>query len=627
MTSSAHGSRGQPTGNRRRSRLAALAGVLSLAVAAPSEGACPTRPGPDPAEELADYEALLDEIYEMGDQYSADFSIGDQAVYRMRQRSEEGRPDRVLQALEALEPRLEDMQSYFPTPPSRPVLLIESRLDIFEPSLALTDCASPGEERDAAEDDREAELAKHVITRMGGDLRDLPAGLCLVVVFTDRLESERELRFGLAHEWMHTMQNGFYTRWAMDHSWWVEGSAEWFAHKVVDGVTERDHRIEEFFMRQKSCPLTEHSYDAQPFFFWGEQAFNTEWVLSVGLGGDAYLKLPERAAAILPPERWLDWAIAQADQTITMPDGRLLPDQAEVEALELTRECETAIKGPPLSVQLYEISIPEGSAPILAIDAGDAQLAIRGNGDDEWLRVTGLTEIDTPSSPITVAAIAPSGEDLYAKFSIGNSDGGACGCQVGVWLERATPPDEAKDPLAGALEAMESARGMVPPDQMDDFLAAQEKLRAANAKDRFRFRGSIPDVFDELEGDVDTIYVQDGPVLTIRAAGSFLIDDPYTIRAEDTTISYHKYRHYGKWEAEGGVLKFEIEGLISDGFLTGPPDYEPTRISIDSDGFGAQSYVGGGGEWTMACEPAAMTLTSTRVRNPDRSDQAVLVKY
>ncbi len=641
MPSSAHRGRGRRPGNQRRSHLTALAGVLSLAITAPSEGACPTRPAPDPAQELIDYGMLLDEISEMGEQYEAGFSIGDQVVYRMRRRSEEGGPDRVLQLLQSMKPKIEELQPNFtapprrPHPPNRPVLLIESRQNIFQPSMAITDCASKGAEGEAAEEARRAgreepgpvRLAKHLISDMGGDLGDLPAGLCVVVVFPDRTDNERELRFVLAHEWMHTMQNGFYTKWAMDHQWWREASAEWFAHKIVEGTTERDRWIEEFFMKQQSCPLTEHSYDAQPFFFWGEQAFNTDWVVSVGLAGDQYLKLPERAAAILPPERWLDWAIAQAEQSITMPDGRPLPDQAEVEPLELTRECETAIKGPPLSVQLYELSVPVGGAPILTIDAGDAQLAIRGNGDEDWLRVTGLTETDTPPSPITVAAIAPSGEDLYAKFSIGKSDGLACGCQIGSWMERETPDDVADDPLAGALEAMNAARGMVPPDQMDDFRAAQEKILAANAKDKFRFRNAVPAIFDELESDAEAIYDQDGPIVTIRPAGTFMIDDPHTIRSEDTTVRYFKYRHYGEWTAEGGVLKFDIKGNDLEGFVTAPPDYEPARITVENEGFGAQSYVGGGGEWTMACEPGTLTLTSTRVRSPDRSDQAVLVKY
>jgi len=619
-----------------RMRMAAFAGFMGLAGVTPAaswEAACP--PPPPDGDITEDYDALLDEIYEMGSQYKADFSIGNQAIYRMRRPRDEGRPDRMLQLLESLKPRLEEMQSYFPTPPSRPVLLIESRQDIFRPSLALTDCANPGAEGDEAEDARredrdveDVELAKHAIAEMEGDLGDLPEGLCLIVVFPDRLENDRERRFGLAHEWMHTMQNGFYTRRAMDHAWWVEGSAEWFAHKVVDGATERDNRIEEFFMRQKSCPLTEHSYDAQPFFFWGDQAFNSEWAVSVGLGGDEYLKLPERAAPILPPERWLDWAIAQAEQTITMPDGRSLPFQAEAEPMDLTRACDAVIKGPPLSVQLRELSLPDGGAPRLRVDAGDAQIAIRGDGESEWRRVSGSNEIDTPPSPMTVAAIMPSGENLSARLSFANSGGSSCACQIGEWMESPTPDEQADDALAGALEALEAAKsmGMVPPDEMDGLLEAEEKLRAANAKDTFRFRGNIPAIFDELEGDVETTYSYGGPVLTIRPGGTFSIDDPHITRGDDTTINYHKYHHYGRWTAENGVLKFDIEGLVLNGFVTAPPEYERRSIAFTNESASTASYVGGGGEWSMSCEAGSMTLTSEQVRNPDRSDQAVLVR-
>ncbi|PQA86733.1 hypothetical protein [Hyphococcus luteus] len=609
---------------------------MSLAIAAPVEGACPTRPEPDDGE---DYEALLDEIYAIGHVYETELSVGGQHVWRLRRRSAEHRPDRLLSLLGSLKPRLEEMQSYFTRPPSRPVLLIETRLDIFGSTMAFTDCASPGAEGDAAEEsgdeeDEKVELAKHFVSELEGEadsdwadeLRDLPEGLCLIVVFPDRIENDRERRFVLAHEWMHAMQSGFYTRRENELHWWVEGSAEWLAHKVVEGTTERDRWIEEFFMRQKSCSLTQHSYDAQPFFFWGEQAFNADWVFSVGLGGDEYLTRPERAAEILPPERWLDWAIAQADQTITMPDGRPLPAQAEAEPLALTKACDAVIEGPPLSVQLREISLPRGGVPKLQIDAGDAQFAIRGRDDEDWRRVSGAAEIDMPAPPIKVAAIMPSGENLNARLSMGASGATNCACQIGAWMEQPTPDEEAEDPLSGALEALDAARGMVPPDQMDDFLATERKLRAANAKDRFRFRGAIPAIFDELEGDVETVYDQDGPIVTIQAGGTFTIDDPHTIRGGDTTIRYYKYRPYGRWRIEDGVLKIDIEGLLIDGFVTSGPDYEPKRIKAENEGFGAASYVGGGGDWTMACEASGMTLTSTRVRDPDRSDQAVLVK-
>lgn len=632
----------------RRCCLTVLAGLMGFAGAAFANGACPERPSTpyDPD----DYEALLDEIYATGHVYKTELSVGDQEVWRLRRRSAQHRPDSLLSMLNSLKPRLEEMQSHFPTSPSRPVLLIESRLDGFGSTLAFTDCASPGAEgaaaeearRDGSEEVRDVDLAKHVVSGLEGvpdsegesdsewedELKALPEGLCLIVVFPDRLENERKRRFALAHEWMHTMQNGFYTRGAMESHWWVEGSAEWLAHKVNDGVTERDHRIEEFFMRQKTCPLTEHSYDAQPFFFWGEQAFNTAWAISVGLGGEEYLTRPGRAAEILPPERWLDWAIAQVDQTITMPDGRPLPVQAEAEPMDLTRACDAVIEGPPLSVQLREVSLPSGGDPKLRIEAGAAHLAIRGRDEEDWRRVTGTVEIDTPVSPMTVAAITPSGENLSARLSMNNSDRLTCACQIGVWMESPTPDEQADDALAGALEALEAAKsmGMVPSDEMDGLREAEAMLLAANAKDTFRFRGNIPAIVDELEGDVETTYSYDGPVLTVRPGGTFSIDDPHTTRGDDTTINYHKYRHYGRWTDGGGVLKFDIEGLILDGFVTAPPDYEPRSIGFTNESASTASYVGGGGEWRMSCEAETMTLTSTRVRNPGRSDQAVFVR-
>ncbi|MHA7872646.1 MAG: hypothetical protein ACX939_09880, partial [Hyphococcus sp.] len=359
-----------------------------------------------------------------------------------------------------------------------------------------------------------------------------------------------------------------------------------------------------------------------------EQAFNTEWAISVGLGGEEYLTRPAGAAEILPPEQWLNWAVAQADQTITMPDGRPLPGKVEVAPMDLTRACDAVIEGPPLSVQVREVSLPSGGDPTIQIEAGAAQLAIRGRGEEDWRRVTGTVEIDTPPSPMTVAAIMPSGETLSARLSMNNSDNLTCACQIGVWMEEPTPADEADDPLAGALEALDAARsmGMVPADDLDSLREVEEKLRAAEAKDTFRFRSHIPATFDDMEEDVETVYAEDGPVLTIRAGGSFAIDDPHKIRGGDTLQSYHKYQHYGRWTQADGILRFDIEGLSLDGFVTSPPDYEPKRIKYTNESATTASYVGGGGDWAMACEADAMTLSPAHDRNASRGEQAVLIK-
>lgn len=277
------------------------------------------------------WELLMNEIAAMGSFPEASFEIGSQKVYRMRKTGDVGTSDRWLQSLRRLAPRIEELQRYFPTaaerdaaerreregdeealiytptPPDRPVLIIESEINIID-NPAFTHCTA----RDQIHD-----LANY----LGDDLdKELLRGLCIIFIRSHVIEGETKSRFILSHEWMHTMQHGSYNIAEMEQLWWIEGSADWGAHKVVEGFTERDHKIEQFFDRQPDCSLTQHDYDAQTFFFWGEQTFGTDWGISLGMGGPEYLDEPERAAQILPPEQWLDWATSQADHKITMPE-------------------------------------------------------------------------------------------------------------------------------------------------------------------------------------------------------------------------------------------------------------------------------------------------------------------
>ncbi|ACV25743.1 hypothetical protein Kkor_0322 [Kangiella koreensis DSM 16069] len=537
------------------------------------------------------WDAHMNEIVNMGTLQRADFQIGDQVIYRIRKRGDEGTRDPMLERLRSIAPALKELQAYFATPPDRAVLLVESELDLLGDTLAFTQCAKKDEKHD---------LSNYVDEGEDLDVK-LPEGLCLIVVRPHTIVGERKTRFALAHEWMHSMQNGAY-RPAMRELWWVEGAAEWAAHKVVPGATERDNKIEQFFERQPECSLTQHSYDAQPFFFWGDQQFDTSWGISLGMGGREYLKEPRRAAEILPPERWLDWAIAQAEQTITMPDGRPLPFQAEVESLELGETCGAKIEGPPLSVQLREVTFPEGSASPLTIAPGDAQLAYK-DSEDNWIRVTETVELEPSSSPVLFATIMPSGDDLNVNLTLDNTNGLTCGCHIGRWTEVATADPEAEDTFDGALEAIEMYRAMVPPEQLADLEKAKRMIEAADTKDRFRFRGAAKQIF-EMDGGTVT-FDNDGPIVTLARGGSFIIEDPHMMSDGKTTVDYNTYTHSGLWKIEDGILKIDLQKFTYEGTAEGPLSDGPQEISGSNK---HSSYVGGGGDWVVSCQETGIKL-------------------
>lgn len=563
----------------------------------------------------------MNEIAAMGNFPDASFEIGGQKVYRMRKSEDIGTRDLWLDRLKILKPGIEELQSYFPTaaerdeeesreregdeeeliytptPPNRPVLLIESELDLID-NPAFTSCEGKDEVHD---------LASYI----EGDFNaEQLTGLCIIFIRPHVIEGERKRHLILSHEWMHTMQHGSYNINEMERLWWIEGSADWAAHKVVEGATERDHKIEQFFERQPECSLTQHDYDAQTFFFWGEQTFGTDWGISLGMGGSEYLDEPERAAQILPPERWLDWAISQADHKITMPDGRGLPFQAEVELLDFAHSCEAAIEGPPLSVQLRELRFSEEAASLVTIEPGEAQLAYRLLDTDDaglpsaWTRVTDTVEIEPTSGPLLLAAIMPSGNDLNIQIKLENSDRANCACHIGRWEEVATADSEAQDTFAGALDAIDKARAFVPPEQLAELEKAKRMISSSDTKDRFRFRGAAEQIF-ELGGEGEVTYDNDGPIVTFKGGGEFIIEDPHRIYGDKTEVDYHTYIHSGRWDIIDGQLQIDLQKLTYVGTVEGPTSGGPQNISGSNRN---TSYIGAGGDWIISCEGTGLKL-------------------
>lgn len=374
-----------------------------------ASGGCPDPVRPSREENLAAYERIRDEVDAMGrPYYKLDFQIGDQQIFRARRRVDSSYPDEIAQRLRALKPRLERLLDEAGARSGRPVLIVESRTDTFAGSHAFTACENAAEG-----------AAEGSISSLLPDM-PVPNGACLMVIYPSRIHGENYLDFVLAHEWMHTRQHMAYGEAFEGGAWWREGSAEWFAHKVVPGFTLRDDVIERFFDDQHVCPLNKVSdYSAEVFFFWGEKAFDAQWVFEQGAGGQAWLRETSKAALLLPPERWLEWAKAQADKTITMPDGRVLPASAPIEYDNIGSACgRVTIEGPPLSVQLRSIEIPPGAEGPLRIETGRAQVALRQAGGD-WVDVSGGATLDpAPVGSITIAAIQPNAHALSVHLSM-----------------------------------------------------------------------------------------------------------------------------------------------------------------------------------------------------------------
>lgn len=446
--------------------------VLVLVCLAWLGSAVAADPVPDEAAEL---EALMEELEALGPWRPTGLRVGEQAVFRARSRTESfSGTDPLLDALARIAPRIESELALHGSEPDRAVLLVQSSGATFAESMAFTHCVAAGEPHWIAE-------------FLGGNV---PTGACLIVIYSDRIAGADLLEFVLAHEWMHTAQTSAYGHAFHGGDWWREGSADWFGHRIVPGVTARDDVIARFFDLQDTGPLNGMTYPAQVFFFWAERAFDATWVFELGTGGEHWLSRTDRVALLLPPERWLDWAKAQADGHIRLPDGRALPAEAPVSPLLLGADCATVIEGPPLSVQLRQVILSDAA---LRAEAGGARLSIRPAASESWhdLPPSGVWE-GLPPGPAIIAAIQPADAPLSVRLAEGAAGRAGttppCGCMVGIWEE--LPRDD----------------------------------------DTFAFRTDAPERASQMaqgsgEPLIATHYARVGPVLSLLPDGRYLLDD------------------------------------------------------------------------------------------------------
>lgn len=110
-------------------------------------------------------------------------------------------------------------------------------------------------------------------------------------------------------------------------SWWVEGSAEWFASHAVTDLALLQDRVDAFDASSASTPLYQMEYEAIPFFLWYAQRHGADQVLTFlsGMadrrGAAAQMQAMQDA---LPAEEWLQFAQDYMDRAIRRPRGAAL---------------------------------------------------------------------------------------------------------------------------------------------------------------------------------------------------------------------------------------------------------------------------------------------------------------
>lgn len=156
---------------------------------------------------------------------------------------------------------------------------------------------------------------------------------CRVTVFVVGASPENAM-VDVAHEIFHCVQSANLTAAQNATSgfglgtggdWWIEGSAEWFAALALPDAAVINRRVSTFDEASQTVPLIRMAYGTAVFFAWLGAEESPPGVMRFLHGmAESTTDAAQRSAmgAVLSQERWLDFAQAYLDRTITDPHGR-----------------------------------------------------------------------------------------------------------------------------------------------------------------------------------------------------------------------------------------------------------------------------------------------------------------
>ncbi|HEU0152494.1 MAG TPA: hypothetical protein VFQ84_04015 [Arenimonas sp.] len=157
------------------------------------------------------------------------------------------------------------------------------------------------------------------------------AGECQITFFKDGRDiSVDQFLFTLSHELFHCIQ---YDTWESANGddpalWWMEGTAEYFAHLANRNSAEADSILLQYDQDSPDVPLLDMNYPAQVFFLWLGGSRGSE-AIPPFIAGMA--SAPGRAAQLeamrerIPMDTWMAFAQDYIDGRIRLPGGRELP--------------------------------------------------------------------------------------------------------------------------------------------------------------------------------------------------------------------------------------------------------------------------------------------------------------
>ena len=280
-------------------------------------------------------------------------------------------------------------------------------------------------------------------------------GECAFVIyrsFWGRVSAE-ELQFTAAHEIYHIAQMLIWPEvYQCKSFWWVEGTAEWFANRVMPGKTYPQGFLRHFDRHSNDSSLLGIHYGAVAFWFWAGEEYGHWFPMHLGVWGNDGLDDEKTVGETLPPAAWHDFLETYLSGRLRYPDGRLaIPEPYLGEVVDEP----WLLEGPPMAFSRIQMRAEAGEWQ-LRLQSQGASLVSFQEEDASWTRLNvgprgsdGLTyRVECPPEPRVQAAISLNGEPLKVRTTIvdGTPDEDCrClkpiprdHCMIGVWRAEST---------------------------------------------------------------------------------------------------------------------------------------------------------------------------------------------
>jgi hypothetical protein len=287
---------------------------------------------------------------------------------------------------------------------------------------------------------------------------------CNIIFYkTGRDVSSLEYTFSFAHELFHCIQARTFRTRDNFHAaaWWVEGSAEYFANRVLPGTSRSDYFISQFDSQSLRVSLLDMQYENVVFFMWLVSSSGPEAFVGF-LGGmpetdgrDAQLRALQE---LLPTDQWQSFVEAALNGRIAKPGGGNLP------RLTATLTSESVLGPKAISLRSGAYVIPRKD--IVFQRGRNYPLALDGISNDLFVRMRLSSAPDDWAEP-PESVKACDRDKGYATYwtSVEENASGTLGvgepirvedhtcCLIGNWR----PTDAAKQALAAKMNNVSSS--------------------------------------------------------------------------------------------------------------------------------------------------------------------------